>query len=95
MSRQRSYKQYKKGTFLSLPHDVMDHHDFLSLTSRACKLLLDLGRQYNGFNNGDLCAAFSVVWVGLFAYILVLVQRQRSIRRDIDWLKDTLKKETE
>jgi hypothetical protein len=61
MTRQRSYKHYKKGTFLSLPHDVMDHHDFLSLSPKACKLLLDLGRQYNGFNNGDLCAAFSIM----------------------------------
>jgi CcmD family protein len=46
-------------------------------------------------NLGYLCAAFSVVWVGLFAYIFILAQRQRSIRRDIDWLKETLKKENE
>lgn len=46
-------------------------------------------------NLGYLYAAFSVVWVGLFAYVLILVQRQRRIRRDIDWLKETLKKETE
>ncbi len=44
-------------------------------------------------NLGYLCAAFSVVWVGLFAYILVLIQKQRGIRHDIDWLKETLKKE--
>ena len=42
---------------------------------------------------GYLCAAFAVAWVGLFAYVLVLVQRQRRIMRDIDWLKETLKKE--
>lgn len=46
-------------------------------------------------NLGYLYAAFSVVWVGLFAYVLILVQRQRRIRRDIDWLKETLKKESE
>ncbi len=44
-------------------------------------------------NLGYLCVAFTVVWVGLFAYVLVLVQRQQRIRRDIDWLKETLKKE--
>ncbi len=54
-------KRRKKGTFFSLPHEVMDHSDFLSLKPRAHKLLLDLGRQYNGYNNGDLCAAFSVM----------------------------------
>ena len=46
-------------------------------------------------NLSNLCAAFAIIWVGLFAYVLVLVQRQRSIRRDIDWLKETLKKEGE
>jgi CcmD family protein len=46
-------------------------------------------------NLSYLCAAFSVVWVGLFAYILLIVQRQRSIRRDIDWLKETLKNKKE
>lgn len=61
MSKRNNYKRCKKGTFLSLPHDVMDHPDFLSLKPRAYKLLLDLGRQYNGFNNGDLCAAFSIM----------------------------------
>lgn len=46
-------------------------------------------------NLSYLCAAFSVVWVGLFVYILVLIQKQRSIRRDINWLKEALKKEKE
>ena len=41
-------------------------------------------------NLSYLFAAFSVIWVGLFAYVLVLIQRQRRIRRDIDWLKETL-----
>lgn len=45
-------------------------------------------------NFGYLLAAFIVIWVGLFGYVLVLVQRQRGIRRDIDLLKETLKKET-
>ena len=46
-------------------------------------------------NISYMFAAFSVVWIGLFAYVLILVQRQRNIRRDIDWLKETLKKESE
>ena len=43
-------------------------------------------------NLGYLFAAFAVIWVGLFAYILVLAQKQRQLRRDIDWLKEALKK---
>ena len=41
-------------------------------------------------NLSYLFAAFSVIWVGLFAYVLVLIQRQQRLRRDIDWLKETL-----
>lgn len=43
-------------------------------------------------NLGYLFAAFAVIWVGLFAYIFFLAQKQRQLRRDIDWLKETLKK---
>jgi len=46
-------------------------------------------------NLSYLIAAFAVIWAGLFAYVFVLVQRQRQLRRDIDWLKETLEKETE
>ncbi len=41
-------------------------------------------------NLSYLFAAFSIIWVGLFAYVLVLIQRQQRLRRDIDWLKETL-----
>ena len=43
-------------------------------------------------NLGYLFAAFSIIWVGLFAYILALAQKQRQLRRDINLLKETLKK---
>lgn len=43
-------------------------------------------------NLSYLFAAFAVIWVGLFAYILILVQKQRKLRRDIDWLKEMLEK---
>ena len=46
-------------------------------------------------NLSYLFAAFAVIWAGLFAYVFVLVQRQQRLRRDIDWLKETLEKETE
>jgi CcmD family protein len=43
-------------------------------------------------NLSYLFAAFAVIWVGLFAYILILVQKQRQLRFDIDWLKEMLEK---
>jgi len=47
--------------FLALPHVVLEHRDFVSLSNKAIKLLLDLAMQYNGSNNGDLCATFSMM----------------------------------
>ncbi|UCE97312.1 MAG: CcmD family protein [Dehalococcoidia bacterium] len=41
---------------------------------------------------GYLFAAYTVIWVGLLAYILFLAQKQRQLRRDIDWLKKMMKK---
>jgi len=46
-------------------------------------------------NLSYLFAAFAVIWAGLFSYVFILVQRQQRLRRDIDWLKETLEKETE
>ena len=44
-------------------------------------------------NLGYLFAAFTVAWAGVFIYILFLVQKQRQLQRDIDQLKQSLKKE--
>lgn len=43
-------------------------------------------------NLSYLFAAFAVIWAGVFVYILFLAQKQRQLRHDIDWLKETLKK---
>ncbi len=42
-------------------------------------------------NAGYLFAAFTVIWGVLFGYVLVLLQKQRQLRREIDLLKETLK----
>ena len=39
----------------------MDSQNYLRFSYKAVKLLTDLGRQYNGRNNGDFCAAYSVM----------------------------------
>jgi hypothetical protein len=47
--------------FFGTPKVVMAHSNYIRLTSSASKLLNDLGYQFNGYNNGDLTAAFSVM----------------------------------
>jgi hypothetical protein len=47
--------------FLHLPKAVTGHPDFISLSPWACKLLIDIGQQYNGRNNGDLCASMGLM----------------------------------
>ena len=39
-------------------------------------------------NIGYVAAAFAVVWVGLFIYIFALMQKERTLRRDIESLKE-------
>ncbi|MFH1003299.1 MAG: CcmD family protein [Chloroflexota bacterium] len=42
-------------------------------------------------NAGYLLAAFIVAWVVVFGYVLLLVQRQRGLKREIESLKEALK----
>ena len=46
---------------IRLPVDLLQHDSFSTLTPRATKLLIDIAAQYNGRNNGDLCAPLSVM----------------------------------
>ena len=46
-------------------------------------------------NLGYLFAAFAVVWVVLFGYVLILIQRQKKLQREIDLLKEAFHQETE
>ena len=49
------------GRFHMLPHACLIHENFIRLSPKAVKLLIDLCVQYNGRNNGDLCAAFTMM----------------------------------
>lgn len=49
------------GSFVLLPHAVMDSSNWRRCSATAIKLLCDLARQYNGRNNGDLTAALSTL----------------------------------
>ena len=41
-------------------------------------------------NAGYLFAAFAVIWAFVFGYVLVLISRQRQLRREIESLKAAL-----
>lgn len=60
-SRQKIKGRKESGLYFGLPHAVMDSHNYLQLSAHAVKLLNDLGRQYRGYNNGDLCATWSMM----------------------------------
>ena len=42
-------------------------------------------------NAGYLFAAFTIIWALVFGYVLLLFNRQRRLRREIDSLKEALK----
>lgn len=46
-------------------------------------------------NAGYLLAAFVIVWAVVFGYVLVLFNRQRGLRREIESLKAALKEKGE
>jgi hypothetical protein len=51
----------ESGTFVQVLHCVMDSENWTRCGGSAIRLLLELARQYNGHNNGDLCASISVL----------------------------------
>lgn len=50
----------EKGSFAQIPANVLQSPEFHGITGQAVRLLLALAAQYNGHNNGNLCAASSV-----------------------------------
>ncbi len=46
------------GSFLLLPHNVMNSESFIALSGKALKLLCDIAIQFRGKNNGDLQATW-------------------------------------
>jgi hypothetical protein len=57
----RAKGRASSGQFLALPHSLLTHFRFFQLSSTAVHMLITLGAQYNGRNNGDLCASISVL----------------------------------
>jgi len=65
MSRNKRYKsaadKRDSGQFVAIPHAVLNGVAYLTVSSHARMLLFDLVAQYKGDNNGDLCAAYSLM----------------------------------
>lgn len=42
-------------------------------------------------NSGYLFAAFSIIWALVFGYVLLLTNRQKKLKQDIEYLKEAIK----
>lgn len=60
-TREKSKGRRSGGRFAGIPHAVMNHPDYVRLSANAVRLLLEMARQYNGHNNGDLSAAWALI----------------------------------
>jgi hypothetical protein len=61
MTRKKTQGRSGQGRFVGIPHSVMNHADWPQLSPNAIRLLMELVKQYNGHNNGDLTAAWSIM----------------------------------
>lgn len=55
------WSDIKGGQAFVIPVLLLQHENFKRLSPHACKLLLDLGRQHSGANNGYLHPGFNVM----------------------------------
>lgn len=62
-TRRRARMKGRGGdhSYLGIPHYILRSEAFGRLTGWGAKLLIELAASYNGKNNGDLSAAFSVL----------------------------------
>lgn len=59
--KEKSKARWGGGTFNAFPHRVLASAKLAELSPQATKLLIDLFSQYRGNNNGDLCAAMTLM----------------------------------
>lgn len=57
----RTTGRAESGSFLAIPHAVLNSPNYLALSAHAVKLLFDMAAGFKGGNNGDLCAAWSLM----------------------------------
>ncbi|WP_407352031.1 hypothetical protein [Luteimonas sp. R10] len=49
------------GAAFVIPYTLLRHPNFTRLSAFGNKLIMDLARQYSGFNNGYLCTAWALM----------------------------------
>lgn len=59
--RERTTGRRETNGFLQLPKEVLHSDAYRSLSGWEVKLLVDIGGQFNGKNNGDLAAAWTLM----------------------------------
>jgi hypothetical protein len=60
-SRAKHTGRRESGTFILIPHAVIDSANWKRASPTAICLLMELARQYNGYNNGNLCTSRTVL----------------------------------
>jgi hypothetical protein len=51
----------ERGSFIALPEAVINSREFARLSAYGVKLFINVCAQFNGRNNGDLCAAWTLM----------------------------------
>lgn len=60
-TKDSNWKDIDGGSAFVIPYTLLRHPNMAKLSPYGHKLLLDLGKQYTGFNNGYLCASWSLM----------------------------------
>ncbi len=60
-SRIKAKGRKERGSFIAVPKQILESPQYASLSAWSVKLLIDIYAQYNGKNNGDLAAAWSMM----------------------------------
>ena len=61
ISRVKAKGRRETKRFVGIPMECMRHLNYIELSMPAKVLLWEMCYQYNGYNNGDLCATFSIM----------------------------------
>ena len=95
LTRKKAKGRGGSPPFFQLYHKLLDSPRYINLSHTAKSLLIDIARQYNGHNNGDLCVTLTVMekrgWTSnstmrralnaLLEAELILLTRQGSINK--------------
>ena len=60
-NRRRAKGRADNGSFVAMPHRVLECEPYTRLSGKGVKLLVDLFAQFRGSNNGDLGMAWKVM----------------------------------